>query len=402
MRIALLVDCYPPSKKSAAKLAQDLAREFISLEHDVLVVTVGDAFDERASVEIDGRLTVCRVRTGRIKGANKVQRALNEIRLSRTVWKAAGRILESRPCDLIVYYSPTIFFGALVLRLKRLWDARTYLVLRDIFPDWALEVGELRDGPIYRLFKRYERRNYAAADHIAVQSPANLKYLRDRADVSPAKLGVLFNWTESELPERRPRSFRSELGLEDKFVFFYGGNIGVAQDMDNILRLAERLKARNKARILLVGEGVAFDHVASVIADRSLSNVLLRPSVGQREYLQMLQEFDAGLITLHPALKSANIPGKLLGYLQCAMPTVASVNSGNDLVQVLEDSGAGLVSVNPNDDAFVRHCTLLLDDPARLAAMRAAATRLLHDRFHVHAAARQILDRFDVRSVQIL
>ncbi|MGN6515429.1 MAG: glycosyltransferase family 4 protein [Rhizomicrobium sp.] len=391
MRIALLVDCYPPSKKSAAKLVQDLALEFVSLGHDVLVVTVDDSLAERVSVEVDGRLTVCRIRTGRIKGANHVQRAINEIRLSSTVWKAAGRFLAGQRCDLIVYYSPTIFFGALVGRLKHLWNANSYLVLRDIFPDWALEVGQLRDGLIYRLFKRYERRNYAAADRIAVQSPANLEYLQSRADIPPAKLEVLFNWSTSELPEQRRRSFRSELGLEGKFVFFYGGNIGVAQDMDNILRLAHGLREREAARILLVGEGGEFDRVGAAIAGRGLRNTLLLPSVRQQEYLQMLQEFDAGLITLHAGLKSANIPGKLLGYLQCAMPTVASVNRGNDLVQVLEESGAGLVSINPDDKAFLGHCLALMDNAEQREAMRARARTLLIERFHVRSAAEQIL-----------
>jgi hypothetical protein len=110
MRIALLVDCYPPSKKSVAKLAQDLAQEFVALGHGVLVVTADDALSEPFLVETNGALSVCRVRTGQIKGANKVRRAVNEISLSRTIWRAAGSFLKEHPCDLIVYYSPTIFF----------------------------------------------------------------------------------------------------------------------------------------------------------------------------------------------------------------------------------------------------------------------------------------------------
>ena len=390
MRIALLVDCYPPSKKSAAKLVQDLAQEFVTLGHSVLVITADDSIAEPCHIENNGPLSVCRVRTGQIKGANKIQRAINEISLSRTIWRGAGAFLKSHPCEMIVYYSPTIFFGALVARLKKLWNARTYLVLRDIFPDWALEVGQLRKGPIYYLFKSYERRNYQAADRIAVQSPANLDYLQNRADVG-AKLEVLFNWTASELPPKRPSTFRSALGLEGKFVFFYGGNIGVAQDMDNILRLAEGLRPRREAVVLLVGEGSEYNRVEAALRARALGNVKLLPSVGQDEYLQMLQEFDVGLITLHPSLKSANIPGKLLGYLQCAMPTVASVNSGNDLVQVLQESGAGLISLNPDDAGFLKNCLMLLDDAAMREKMRVASQRLLLERFHVRSAAAQIL-----------
>jgi glycosyltransferase involved in cell wall biosynthesis len=253
-----------------------------------------------------------------------------------------------------------------------------------------LEVGQLRKGPIYYLFKHYEARNYRAADRIAVQSPANLSYLERRADID-AKLEVLFNWTASELPSTAPGGIRSKLGLDGKFVFFYGGNIGVAQDMDNILRLAEGLKAHEEVAILLVGEGSEYERIEEAIRITGLTNVKLLPSVGQDEYLRMLQEFDAGLITLHPALKSANIPGKLLGYLQCAMPTVASVNSSNDLVQLLRDSGAGLVSINPDDATFLKNCLALADDVDLHARMRTAARRLLMEKFHVRSAAEQIL-----------
>lgn len=390
MRIALIVDCYPPSKKSAAKLMQDLACEFVNLGHTVRVITIDDAIAQSVEVTQDGRLSVCRVRTGKIKGAKKARRAINEMRLSQTVWRAAGPFLMANPCDLIVYYSPTIFFGVLVARLKKLWGAKTHLVLRDIFPDWALEVGQLRKGPIYYLFKHYEALNYRAADRVAVQSPANLSYLERRTDIG-AKLEVLFNWTASDLPSAAPGSVRSKLGLDRKFVFFYGGNIGVAQDMDNILRLAAGLKTRDEIAILLVGEGSEYERIKEAIRTTGLMNVKLLPSVGQDEYLQMLQEFDAGLITLHPALKSANIPGKLLGYLQCAMPTVASVNSSNDLVQLLRDSGAGLVSINPDDATFLKNCLALADDVDLRAQMRTAARRLLMEKFHVRSAAEQIL-----------
>lgn len=395
MRIALLVDCYPPSRKSAAKLVQDLANEFLKRGHEVMVITVDDTLARPFVLEETGRLRVCRVRTGRIKDANRVVRAINEMRLSSRVWDSAADYLRAHPADLIVYYSPTIFFGRLVARLKTLWHAKAYLILRDIFPEWAVEAGVLRKGPIYWLFKFFERVNYAAADIIAVQSPSNIAYLAKNGHAGRRPVEVLYNWTAGDLPPKRTPSYRMELGLEGKIVFFYGGNIGVAQDMDNILRLAGALGTDPSAHFLIVGEGSEFQRVRGEIGARGLGNVSLLPAVSQTEYLQMLQEFDIGLISLDSRLRSSNIPGKLLGYLECGMPTLASINPGNDLGQLLADSGSGLSSFNPDDESLLANARLLLDDEALRGRMGQNARHLLHERFHVASAATQILSFAD-------
>lgn len=396
MHIALIVDCYPPSIKSSAKLMQDLVGEFASSGHTVTVITVTDDLDEPLSIEREGMITVCRVRTGRIKGASHAVRAINEMLLSDVIRFRASRFLKTLKPDLVVYYSPSIFFGRLVRYLKSQWHCRSYLILRDIFPEWAVEAGVLNRGMAYRVFKYFERLNYDAADCIAVQSPANLTYLETLQGTRPgsAHREVLYNWTSPQLPVRRQSGFREQWNLVGKFVFFYGGNIGVAQDMDNILRLAKRLECDDDARVVLVGEGSEFARIESCIQSGELRNVVLKPSVGQIEYLQMLQEFDAGLISLDSRLRSSNIPGKLLGYLQCGLPTLASVNPGNDLKALLEESGAGLVSLNPDDERLYENALAILRNSALRAQMRKDARRLLTEKFLVSAAAKQILEAF--------
>ena len=395
MHIVLLVIYYPPNTSSAAKLMQDLAERFGHLGHRVTVLTADDTLDRPYAIEENGPLAICRVRTGRIYGAGSlIFRALREIALPWTFWRKAGRFLRSLSPDAFVYYVPSIFFAPLVRRLKKLWGVRTYLIQRDFFPDWAVEAGVMGKGPHYWYFKHREKMNYDAADRIAVQSPANIQYFRQKYPARNYAVEVLYNWTDDVLPPRRVPSHRSRLGLDGKVVFFYGGNIGRAQDFDNILRLAEAMKSEPSAHFLLVGPGSEVAHVRAEIARRKLGNVTLCDAVPQDEYLAMLQEFDIGLISLHPGIKSANVPGKLLGYLQCGMPTLASVNPGNDLAELLTASGAGFVSVNPDDAAFLRHARALARDAELRAQMGARACRLLRERFHVQIAARQILDYF--------
>lgn len=154
----------------------DLALEFRRRDHEVTVLTPSDRISADLEIVTEDGLKVVRVRSRKIKGASKVFRATEEMRLSSLTWRRARRFLLAHPADLIVFYSPTIFWGALVKRLKSLWRCAAYLILRDIFPAWAVDAGLLRKGLVYRFFRRKEIQQYEVADRIAVQSPANLSY----------------------------------------------------------------------------------------------------------------------------------------------------------------------------------------------------------------------------------
>src|SRR5207249_1140061 len=114
----IIVDCYFPTPKSSAKLVHDLGVEFRDRGHEVIVLTPSESINAPIDVSVESGLQIVRVRSGKIKGATNFFRALNEIRLSRTLWKHGEQFLWSNPCDLIVFYSPSIFFGGLVRRLK--------------------------------------------------------------------------------------------------------------------------------------------------------------------------------------------------------------------------------------------------------------------------------------------
>jgi len=339
---------------------------------------------------------VLRVRTGPIKGVRKVVRAINEWRLSSVMWRSAKRFFESTPCDLVVYYSPTIFFGALVGRLKRLWGCSTYLILRDIFPQWAVDAGVLPErGLAYRFFRRKELEQYEVADVIGVQSPANLEYFSQAGLARRYRLEVLYHWTPESHGAIPQTDYRRRLGLEGKVVFFYGGNIGVAQDMDNIVRLAENVRDVPRIYFLLLGEGSEVERLRRSIRSKQLSNISIHPSVDQQTYLGVLSEFDVGLITLDRGLKTQNLPGKMLGYMYFGMPTLASINPGNDLREILEQHQAGLVCLNGEDKRLREYALQLAHDEELRRSIGENGRRLLRSQYTVARAARQILSHVE-------
>lgn len=394
MRILLLVDCYLPHPKSQAKLIHDLGVELVRQGHEVAVVAPSDSVGAPLEVATEDGLTVARVRGPRIKGAGKVLRAIHEERLSSLLWRRGRPFFEQRRFDLVVYYSPTIFFGKLVRRLKRLWGCPAYLILRDIFPQWAVDAGVLRKRLVWRFFRRRELQQYAAADVIGVQSPRNLDYFRAELPGRPYRLEVLYNWTLLDEGELAGDGLRARLGLTDEVIFFYGGNIGVAQDMDNILRLAASFPREPRALFLLVGDGSEVPRLEEKLRRERIGNVRILPAVGQRQYLSMLREVDVGLISLDRRLKTQNFPGKMLGYMQAALPILASLNAGNDSASILTEAEAGLCALNGDDGQLLRHAVALAGDPELRRRLGARGRKLLEARFSASAAARQTVSRW--------
>lgn len=394
MKICLIIDDYlPDSIKVGAKMMHELAIEFIRRGHGVTVITPYVNLKNRSSVTLIDGVHICYFRSGPIKNVSKVKRALNETLLSHNAWRCLEKYFRNNPHDLIIYYSPSIFWGSLVSRLKKLWDAPSYLILRDLFPQWVIDNGMLSESSlITKYFRYFEKLNYQAADTIALQSPKSLERYKEIGNITKHKhLDVLYNWAANKSTTPHNCYFRQKYGLDEKIVYFYGGNIGHAQDMMNVIRLAKRMRSKSKAHFLLVGKGDEFEMVRAAIEESKLLNVTLLPPVSQDEYNYMLAEFDVGLFTLHKDHTTHNFPGKLLAYMVHEKPILGSINSGNDLKPIVENAQAGLITINGDDEIFDANALKLLNDDSYRKNMGRNAKKLLIDVFSVESAADSIL-----------
>ncbi len=391
MKVLLLVDDYlPGSIKIAARMMHDLALELINQGHEVSVCTPDDKLSQPFSVEQYEGVQVLRFKSGEIKNVPKIKRAINETLLSFRAWQGLKQYFKANRYDIIIYYSPTIFFGPLVTKLKKLWGCKTYLILRDIFPQWVVDNGLIKNNSlIHRYFKFFETVNYGAADTIGVQSPSNLRYFQSNPHYKE-KLNVLFNWSSLEEAKKTEPQYRERLGLIGKVVFFYGGNIGHAQDMMNLVRLANSLSEYQQAHFLFVGAGDEVTLIEKAITEGA-SNITYLPPVDQATYQAMLSEFDVGLFSLHKDHQTHNFPGKLLGYMQNSIPILGSVNAGNDVIDVLQNAGAGFVCVNGEDTHLTEFALRLLDSDSLRHEMGLNSRKLLSNQFSVVEAAKKLV-----------
>ena len=383
-----------PSTKSSAKLMYDLGQDLLLKGHEVSIITVCEDIDEKIQISIEDGVNVVRVKSGKIDGANRYIRALNEIRLSSSIWKNGKDFFNNNTCELVIWYSPSIFFGSLIKKIKKKNNCFSYLILRDIFPQWALDTGILKKGIIFNFFKKVEIVQYDNADIIGVQSPDNLIYFKNNNLYDKYKTEVLYNWTSLVNTENLKTDFRLKLGLQNKVVFFYGGNIGQAQDLQNIIRLASRIQNETSAHFLIVGDGTESIKLKKIISELQLTNITILKSVDQSTYFAMLSEFDVGLISLERNFRTSNFPGKMLGYMQYSKPILASINPGNDLKTILLDNNAGLVSTNGDDDLLVTNCLYLIQNPDARNTIGNNGYNLLKNIFSVNNASSQILGHF--------
>jgi glycosyltransferase involved in cell wall biosynthesis len=395
LRIFLIVVYYLPSTKSSAKIIFDLGIELLRCGHEVSIITTSETIKNPFELEIENGLNVLRFRTGKIDGASLGLRFINELLLSPLIWYRGKKYFKENNCDLVIWYSPSIFFSSLIRKIKHQNRCRSYLILRDIFPQWALDIGVLRRGILFDLLHWFEKRQYYCADYIGVQSPNNLAYFNKVSLRNRFNLEVLYNWTSLEKVSLPIFDFRVKYNLLGKIVFFYGGNLGIAQDLDNLIRLAQNLKDVKEAHILIVGEGSEASRLKGKIMELGLRNIEIHGSVTQDLYFAMLSEFDIGLISLDKKFKTTNFPGKMLGYMYFSKPILASINLGNDLQQLIESSNAGLVSINGNDEMFLNNALMLIKNHELRILQGYNGNLLLKNVFSVSSAAKIILKHFE-------
>ncbi len=391
LRIALVADTFPPLRTSGAVQLRDLSRDFARQGHDLTVMLPAADIKEPWRQEEMGGVRVLRLKAPRTKDVDYVRRTIGEFLMPF----AMRRNLRSSPLaserwDGVIWYAPSIFHGPLANSLKKASGCKGYLIIRDIFPEWAVDMGLMGRGLPYHFFDVVARYQYSVADVIGVQTPGNLGYF-DRWQQRPGRqLEVLQNWLDK--PAQVTCSIRvNETQLAGRKVFVYAGNMGVAQGMDILLDLAERLQSRTDVGFLFVGRGSDSARLRATAQSRQLDNVVFFDEIHPDEIPDLYAQCSAGIVALDPRHKSHNIPGKFLTYMQSGLPVLANVNAGNDLAQMIRDERVGQVCESNQLDELLSLTDRLLAQIETEASLPDRCSRLFAREFAVERAVHQIV-----------
>jgi len=403
MRIALFPDEYlPEGTRVHAKMIHELALELKRLGHHPIVITPGIPTQKRLVINLLEGIEVWRFRSQPTRGVGRIKRAINETFLPFKAWLAIRKKVKNNPFDFYINYSPTIFFGPLIKYLKYKTGGVSYLILRDMFPQWAIDQGLLKEKSIITsYFRWFEKINYKSSDFIGVMSEANKKLFKlQYSDFNNVK--ILYNWSNTKPYSKNnvpdTNNIRKSLNLKNKVIFFYGGNIGHAQDMTNLINLVYFMKKYPNAHFLFVGQGDEVNLVLEKKEQLNLNNLTYLSSVSQEKYKQILTQVDIGLFSLSKHHSAHNFPGKLLGYMLQSLPILGSVNFGNDLTHFINDNEAGYTYINGENELLFEAAVILLMNPQLRIQNGKNANTVLHRYFSVNSAAINLLTQYSSHS----
>ncbi|MDA9068896.1 glycosyltransferase family 4 protein [Gammaproteobacteria bacterium] len=327
---------------------KDLANFFSSQGHSVSVLTPSSTINKNYSIDCNDGIEIIRIRVPDHKGGNYLRRFLAEFLMPFMMHSKFKKTPSfNKEFQGIVWYSPSIFFGYLIYKLKNKYKCKTYLILRDIFPDWALDLNILKKGIKYNILQFFAHFSYAQANSIGVQSPNNLTFITKYTQKKNISLEVLWNWASLEATNDYCSIQVNDFPvLASKKILLYTGNMGIAQDVSIFLELADRLSTKPDIAFLFVGSGDDQSNLSMLAKKLNLKNTVFHEPIPSNEIASLCSQCDVGLFSLDLRHTTHNIPGKVISYLHNSLPVIGNINPGNDLVDILAAQAIGVTNTN--------------------------------------------------------
>lgn len=376
----------------------DLMRKFRDEGHNVYIVSpVERQFGLPTSLkEVDG-VKILNVRTLNIQKTNVVEKGLGTILLENQFKNAIKKHLKNVRVDLILYSTPPITFTNVVKYLKKKNpNAISYLLLKDIFPQNAVDLGMFSKGSLfYKYFRRKEIGLYKHSDYIGCMSPANVEFVvkhngfvdSSRVEVAPNSLELV------ETVSIDKNEIRKKYHLPiDKPILIYGGNLGKPQGIDFLIKCLDANKYRTDCHFLIVGNGTEYKKLENWYHTANASNISLYARLPKEDYDLLVQSCDIGLIFLDYRFLIPNYPSRLLSYLEYKMPIIAATDVNTDIGRIAEKNGYGYWCESVKVDDFTACVDEFMNKPESIKLMGEKGYQFLCDNYQIQHTYHAIVE----------
>ena len=386
----------------------DLMRKFRDEGHQVYIVTPSERREGKGTeFFVNDGVKILRAYTLNITKTHILEKGIGTLLIERQFKQAIKRYLKGIEFDLILYSTPPITFTNVVKYLKKNNpEAVSYLLLKDIFPQNAVDMGMFSKRSVfYHFFREKEKALYKVSDFIGCMSPANVEYLRVhnsyyqkwRVEEAPNSI---------ELREDNPEAVEGKNNVREKYglpanipIFIYGGNLGKPQGIDYLIKCLDDNKYREDCYFVIVGNGTELPKLQAWYGcqqndeDRKL-NVKLIEGLPKEDYDQLVRACDVGLIFLDHRFTIPNYPSRLLSYLENKMPVICATDVNTDIGKIAEQNGYGYwcESVKPID--FTVLVDRYLAEPERIKKMGERGYEFLKKNYLVDHTYEVIMKHF--------
>lgn len=359
----------------------DLLREFQKYGHKVHVITPSEKrkglptkiFQENGAV-------ILKPQIGNIQKTNIIEKGISTFTIGNILIRAIKKYLGNVKFDLILYCTPPITFLSAIEYVKKRDNARTYLLLKDIFPQNAVDLEMMSTygvrGLLYRHFRAQEKKLYEVSDHIGCMSTANVQYVlnhnpevkkrddkarqegKEIVEVCPNAIEVV----DKSVNEEARSKIRKKYGIPlDKTVFVYGGNLGKPQGIPFIIECMKKCENVYDVFFLIVGDGAEYSMLEEYVMTKQPANVKLMRHLPKEDYDAMVGACDVGLIFLDHRFTIPNFPSRMLSYMQAKLPVLACTDPHTDIGKVITEGRFGWWCESNNQNGFVENVKRVLE-----------------------------------------
>ncbi|MCD8181747.1 MAG: glycosyltransferase family 4 protein [Bacteroides sp.] len=380
----------------------DLMREFIRNGHSVYIVVPAERrFHQPAGVMENSGAKILKVKTLDIQKANLIEKGIGTLLLEYQYQQAIERFWKDVRFDLILYSTPPITFNKVIASLKTRYGAKTYLLLKDIFPQNAVDLGMFsKKSLFYKLFRRKEEKLYELSDYIGCVSPANVEYvLKHNPSLNPDKVEICPNSMELRnddefLIDREALLDKLNIPI-NKCLFVYGGGLGRPQGIDFLIDVIAANEKREDTYFVIVGNGTEYGRMEQWFEMNSPHNACLLDSLPKIEYDNLVRVCDIGLIFLDRRFTIPNYPSRLLSYLENRMPVLMATDVSTDIGRIAETNGYGMWTESGNLDSFMEMVDRLATDKSLMRAMGESGYSYLCTNYTVQSGYQIIMRHFE-------
>ncbi len=378
----------------------DLLRKFHSEGHEVNVVCPIERRENKNSFILkEDKGNILNVKTFNLQKTNIVEKGLGILAIEYQFLSAIKKYYSNVKFDLILYSTPPITFSKVINYIKKRDGAYSYLLLKDIFPQNAVDMKMIKkDSLLHKVFLRKEKFLYNLSDAIGCMSPANVDFiLKHNPEIGSSKVEVNPNSIDPitfDYSEEQKRVIRNKYGVPiDKKVLVYGGNLGKPQGLDFLLKTIAK-SSNEKAFFLIIGDGTEYDRIDGWFKKYKPTNAKLLKRLPKEDYDTLLASCDVGLIYLHPDFSIPNFPSRLLSYLEMKMPVIAATDSNTDIGDIIEMAKCGF-KVLSGDTKKMNQVIAELIDNNKIEIMGNHAWSLLQSNYVVDFSYQLITNKIN-------
>jgi glycosyltransferase involved in cell wall biosynthesis len=396
MHILFLTLAYPISSQN---FYTDMVDELVNQGHSV-TVCVQDETRSSGPFYVSYRrnIVIISIPTGRVTKTSILKKGINTLLLEYRFMKKFTQF-EFSSLDILLYSTPPITFQRVIEKLKKRYNCITYLILKDIFPQNAVDLGMIKKNSfLYKIFRYKEKKLYQHSDIIGCLSPANVTYLvSNNCELLNKQITITPNCI---IPNEQKINLNKERILKDYNIPFdtikliYGGNIGKPQGIDFIIQCINVIKSYEKISLTIIGNGTEFGKLRKTIAsdDKRIKLIDYLPT---KQYFELLACMDIGLVFLDHRFTIPNFPSRILDYMNYSLPIIACTDSVCDVKQEICDHGAGFWCRSDDIKGFKNILDRIVDNKDIGIEMGKRSRELLIENYTVQMVIKDMLNNIN-------